>query len=176
MYTLNELNVVFVPTQLFEKAISCLTEALSNPNTVVPPPVHQPYRARKKKPSLTSYPKISLLDISGLMNPLLRTALTEIYHKFANTDPHLMTKSDMAKYILACGASEQDAHMDRINTIFMTFGRAGGEILDCDRFIAFYREACHERPDAVWNDLKVHGYRADLKRSSIFSCFFIDGF
>ena len=37
-------------------------------------------------------------------------------------------------------------------------------ILRLSGFVEFYREACLDRVDAVWNDLTCHGFRHDLKR------------
>ena len=37
-------------------------------------------------------------------------------------------------------------------------------ILRLTGFIEFYRDACLDRVDAVWNDLTCHGFRHDLKR------------
>ena len=41
-------------------------------------------------------------------------------------------------------------------------------ILRLSGFMDFYREACQDRLDAVWNDLQCHGFRYDLKRDEAF--------
>ena len=42
-------------------------------------------------------------------------------------------------------------------------------ILRLSGFVDFYREACVDRVEAVWNDLQCHGFRHDLRRDEAFT-------
>lgn len=80
-----------------------------------------------------------------------------------------MMQQDMARYILACKAPPASASQSRLDTIFAHFGVDGPErmkFLSEDGFQMFYLDACTDRPDAVWNDLNLHGYRNDLRHES----------
>ena len=42
-------------------------------------------------------------------------------------------------------------------------------VLRLSGFVEFYREACIDRLEAVWNDLSCHGFRHDLRRDETFA-------
>ena len=69
--------------------------------------------------------KADLLDGRQEPTPAFRQALSVIFHRFAGGKDErgaLLTGSDFATYILACGAGEQSAGEDRIRTIFEKHG------------------------------------------------------
>ena len=108
-----------------------------------------------------------LLDSNKQVTRLHRAALVELFGRFAFTDG-AMSKTDFINFILACGAGENSATDDRIGRIFNKLADPATkyEILTCEGFVEFYREASVDRPEAVWADLKVHGWRRDLKKES----------
>eukprot|EP01084_Bolivina_argentea_P313674 543215_1 len=97
-----------------------------------------------------------------------KNALTEVFHQFAsNKEDDSMSFDDMKKYVLKCGAGENSASKTRIQTIFTQHGtqpQAYQDRLSLKGFFNFYRSACEDRPDHVWNDLNVFKYRYDLRK------------
>merc|ERR1712113_686011 len=74
----------------------------------------------------------------------------------------------MKRYILKCGAGENSASKQRIQGIFTQHGTQRGpynnDRLSLAGFYNFYRSACMDRVDHVWNDLNVFRYRYDLRK------------
>ena len=96
-----------------------------------------------------------------------KNALQQVFQQFASNDDNTMSSDDMKKYILKCGAGENSASKTRIQTIFTQHGTqrsAYQDRLSLQGFYNFYRTACMDRPDHVWNDLNVFKYRYDLRK------------
>ncbi len=69
--------------------------------------------------------RVDLLDATHQATPLLRVAISHIFHKFAPQQPdpeqperRAMIRADMAAYIIACGAGESSASDQRMSEIF----------------------------------------------------------
>ena len=94
-----------------------------------------------------------------------RDALKDIFEQFATNDDNTMSYEDMKRYILKCGAGENSASKDRIQSIFnQHMPERNGDRLSQEGFWKFYHAACVDRVDHVWNDLSVFKYRYDLRR------------
>eukprot|EP01084_Bolivina_argentea_P148710 259945_1 len=95
-----------------------------------------------------------------------KKALKEIFNEFSTNSDGTMANDDMRRYILACGAGENSASKSRIQQIFTQHGTSRGfnDRLSINGFYSFYRTACIDRPDHVWNDLQVFKYRYDLRK------------
>ena len=105
--------------------------------------------------------------------------LTSLFQEFATNEDGTMSIDDMKKYIIHCGAGEMSASDQRVQGIFDRYGTEKKEIIDddeeedtvqhqdrlsCEGFLNFYKQACIERPQHVWNDIKVFGYGDDLEK------------
>jgi len=102
--------------------------------------------------------------------PAMIKALTEIHQRFATNDDHSLSMDDMRRYILECGAGESSANKGRIQSIFAQHGtqpRGYQDRLSLNGFFNFYKSACMDRVDHVWNDLCVFKYRYDLRREEV---------
>jgi ubiquitin C-terminal hydrolase len=98
--------------------------------------------------------------------PRLKKALSEMHAKFANKPDGSMSGDDMATYILSCGAGKESIEEQRMRQIFEDFGDYENDSLDTEGFFQFYTAPSRARPEAVWSDLSMHGYREDLRHES----------
>ena len=106
---------------------------------------------------------------SRLVEPL-QDALKSIFEQFATNEDDTMSVNDLKKYILYCDAGKISVPNEIIQGIFDKHGTETYTTIDEHQdtfsyqgFLNFYRQACIDRPDDVWNDLKVFKYGNDLK-------------
>eukprot|EP01084_Bolivina_argentea_P174912 302946_1 len=93
------------------------------------------------------------------------TALKNIWDQYAKENNNtMMNIENMRTYIFACGAGENSASVTRVSDIFSTHNQGSNDknVFAFEGFCSFYRQACIERPEHVWNDLVVHGFEYDL--------------
>eukprot|EP01083_Nonionella_stella_P297042 1008984_1 len=108
-------------------------------------------------------------DNPAQLQPKCVAALTEIWNEFATHEVNgklMMDYQDMKQYILSCGAGENSAQRSRVNAIFTQHNQGSNDtnFWGLEGFLSFYRQACLDRVDHVWNDLEVQGFRYDLKK------------
>ena len=123
-----------------------------------------------KTPPLTKTPALGSFESQDLVKPA-KDALISIFKEFATNDDGTMSMEDMKNYILYCGAGENSATRARIQNIFNQYNDDKDDEdniqdrLSCQGFLRFYRRAAIDRPDHVWNDLKVLNYNHNLKKN-----------
>ena len=113
--------------------------------------------------------------LSGTLSKLVKPAqhvLSVIFKQFASNEDGTMCKDDMKRYILVCGAGKASASDSRIEVIFDQYGmdeetNEDTDRLSCQGFLNFYKDACIDRPQHVWNDLKVFNYGYDFQKVNV---------
>eukprot|EP01084_Bolivina_argentea_P165927 288183_1 len=132
--------------------------------------------------------RTSLLKLHKVKKELskkTKAVLTDVFNIFASNENGTMNKTDMTRYIIACGADSDSSSKWRINNIFNMFGEGvsdaehdGNEYelkvkFTANSFCEFYRSACMDRSEYVWQDIGIYGYNCKLELNCVR---FVDGY
>jgi len=110
-----------------------------------------------------------LLDDRQRMTPGLQRAIENVFRRFATGSAargmgaKVMGFADLKRYMTRCGV-DASACDDEVQEMLRSNG--DGSVVNLRGFMQFYMDACLGRPDDVWEDLTVHGYRHDLTHIS----------
>ena len=103
------------------------------------------------------------ISLSGPLSAKFKSVLREIFLTFASNGDGTMGPMDLKRYILAMGAGSLNVSELRIQSVFSIHEGHHAKHLSLNGFWNFYRAASFDRPQFVWNDLRVFGYNTDLK-------------
>jgi len=126
--------------------------------------LHRPIVFQVSKSRMGDEHRVPLLNDRREMVPLLLRAIAAIFKEHARAQGGTaMDFDDLNHYMQVCGVESKLVHDDVLDILRL---HGDGTYVELDGFLQFYSIACLNRPDAVWEDLLVHGYRYDLQKSA----------